>query len=238
MSTSGGEMAANYGKFDPNVDSIWGIGYCVENTRYGTVDQAMLAKQRGCDWVQCTDICLCTLINSVCIVFNVYLIAFIVKSQGWRKAMRHERFWMFSCTMIMNVCLLAGDTFNLMILSQRVRRALLILAWTLRSLCLILVCYYFFIRSRKLILDKDEQWMRKVQYWVWGAIGLAYLALILYFALETNLENDFVTSQKVDTLVCQSIMPILFDTLGLAIFVVMAIMAFMIKRAMERAQRL
>ena len=62
----------------------------------------------------------------------------------------------------MNVCLLAGDTFNLMILSQTVRRILLILAWTLRSLCLILVCYYFFLRSRKLILVKDERWMRKI----------------------------------------------------------------------------
>lgn len=38
-------------------------------------------------------------------------------------------------------------------------------------------------------------------------------------------------------IVCESIIPILFDTLGLCIYVTMAGIAFMIKRAMQRAQR-
>ena len=61
------------------------------------------------------------------------------------------------------------------------KRFLLILAWTLKSSVLLFVGYYFIKRSRKLVLVDDERKLRKLQYWVWGVIGLAYIALLIYF---------------------------------------------------------
>ena len=146
------------------------------------------------------------------------------------------RFWIFTLTLIMNVFLLIGDTFNFTNLKPVVLRFLLVISWTLKSVVLLCICYFFFRKSRKLLLIEDEKKLRTLQMWVWGGIGIAYLCLLTFFVVDTQLHNDFITEQgKVDTLQCESFTPILLDVLGLIIFIVMAIIAHMIKKAMTRA---
>ena len=105
-------------------------------------------------------------------------------------------------------------------------------AWTLKCIVLILVCIYFFRRSRKLVLPMDAVRIRNVQYISWGAWGFAYITLFIIAVTETQSQEDFVTCFNVDVIVCESILPILFDTLGLCIYITMAGIAFMIKKAM------
>ena len=147
------------------------------------------------------------------------------------------RFWIICFCQVMVVCLLVTDIFNLSAASYTFRRSIMLGAWTLRSIVLILVCIYFFRRSRKLVLPDDAVRIRKIQYVSWGAWGCAYLALFIAGVTETHVQADFVTCSNLDVIVCESVIPILFDTLGLGIYITMAGIAFMIKRAMQRAQR-
>ena len=226
---------ANYGKYDPASSPVWKAYYCINNVINGTTQQAMENGRRGSDVVQCVDICLCTAINAVCVVINVYLLAFTIKSQGLGKAVKHVRFWIFCTGQVMVVCLLVTDIFNLADANYTLRRAISLGAWTLRCVVLILLCIYFFRRSRKLVLPDDAVRIRKVQYVSWGAWGCAYVALSVAGVAETQGHTDFVTCSNLDVIVCESVIPILFDTLGLCIYITMAGIAFMIKRAMQRA---
>ena len=79
----------------------------------GTVEQAIANERRGSDVVECIDICISTVINAVCIVVNIYLLAFTIKSQGIRKAVKHVRFWIICLCLVMVVCLLVTSIFNL-----------------------------------------------------------------------------------------------------------------------------
>ena len=110
----------------------------------------------------CTDICLCLVLIPICIVLNICLIAFILKSHGWRKAVKNTRFWIFTLALAMNLCILVGNTFNFAVISEMTRRVLFILAWTLKYSVLILVGYYFIRRSRKLILVDDARKIRRL----------------------------------------------------------------------------
>ena len=124
----------------------------------------------------------------MCIVLNVYLLAFTVKSQGIGKAVKHVRFWIICLCQVMVVCLLMTNIFNLayIVKSQTFRRSIILGAWTLKCIVLILVCIYFFRRSRKLVLPDDAVKIRKIQYISWGAWGCAYLALVITGVTETH----------------------------------------------------
>ena len=62
------------------------------------------------------------------------------------------------------------------------------------------------------------------------------MALCIAAVAETQVDTDFVTSSNLDVILCESVIPILFDILGLCIYITMAGIAFMIKRAMQRSQ--
>ena len=130
--------------------------------------------------------CLGTILNTICIVINAYLLAFVIKSKGCRKAVKKPLFWIFMLCEIMNVCLLTSDTLNFALIDYTVRRAIMISAWTLRSLVLILICIFFFHRSRKLVHSDDASRILKVQYIVWGATGCVYLLKCKFLTLRVR----------------------------------------------------
>ena len=141
------------GNFNPDVHSIWSPTFCIENVKQGTEELAAEYKQRGFNWVQCMDNCLCIVFNIICIVVNVYLLAFILASHGWGKAVRNLRFWIFALTLILNISLLTSDTFNFGTISDTFRRVLIIFDWTIKSAVLLTVSYYFTRQSRQLVLE-------------------------------------------------------------------------------------
>ena len=145
------------------------------------------------------------------------------------------RFWIFALAALMILLLLINNLINISFLPQATRSVYYV-AWTIRFVCIILVCHFFITKSSSLILLDDQTSLKRLLFWTSLVAMILFCGLTVFFFTESYLDYDNVIS-NIDVMSCQSIAPLLFDLLGFLTFVMMTFMGHKIKLAMERAKK-
>ena len=194
---------------------------------------AIEAGVRGEDWVSCTNVALNMTLSALFVALNLFLIVVVVKIKKCREARADLRLWIPIANLLLNLFLLILNTFDTDDLNKALYATLRTLCRLFRVIAIYLLFLHFFWKSRILLLPPDQAKVQKAFILCSIFVLLDLIAILLVYGFFID-----ASSTTFENFQCRTLTTSMLDAFSLLIFCLGALIACIIRAAMERAKKI